>query len=151
MILMTTKADRNAATGRPSPADPVHTIMAENLATVAPEASLRSVAEELTAGEIGAVAVDSPGEPTGLISERDLVTVFAMGGDLDGKQAADVMTTDIVTTLRTDSIASVGRLMRDAEIRHVLVTDGGKIVGLVSIRDVLAALLPEAGSDTGRA
>jgi CBS domain-containing protein len=88
--------------------------------------------------------VESLGAPSGLISERDLVTVFATGGDLDAHQAADVMTTDIVTAGREDSVAAVGRIMRDAGVRHVLIRDGREIVGLVSIRDVLAALLDDA-------
>ncbi|GEL17090.1 CBS domain-containing protein [Pseudonocardia asaccharolytica] len=124
-----------------TPADPVKKIMAELVATVGYDESLRSVAQELVADEVGAVVVTSTGEPLGLISERDLVTVEATGGDLDTRQAADVMTTDLVTARREDSIESVGRLMLDAGVRHIVIKDGDDMVGLVSMRDVLAVLL----------
>jgi CBS domain-containing protein len=128
-------------TGKVTPADPIQKIMTKRLVEIHAEESLRSVAQELVADEIGTILVRVPGRPGGLISERDLVTVLAGGGDLDTRQAADIMTTDVVAAEPGDSIASVGRLMRDAGVRHIVVRDGNAVVGLVSIRDVLAVLL----------
>ena len=132
---------------RPTPADPVSRIMARTLATVRPEDGLLAVAQELTADEVGAVVVESPGSPPGVVSERDLVTVLALDGDLTDRQAADVMTTDLVTARESETIAAIGRLMCDTGVRHVLVVDeeaaGATVVGLVSMRDVLAVLLPD--------
>ena len=56
------------------------------------------------------------------------------------------MTADLVTAEPDDSIATVGALMRDAGVRHVPVAVAGTVVGVVSIRDILAVLLagPEA-------
>ena len=52
------------------------------------------------------------------------------------------MSVDLVTAASTESIASVGRLMIDAGVRHVAIRgDDGRITGLVSIRDVLDAVL----------
>ncbi|MGH4008333.1 MAG: CBS domain-containing protein [Pseudonocardiaceae bacterium] len=115
--------------------------MAKRLVDIGPEESLRSVAQELVADEIGAVLVRVPGGPVGLISERDLVTVLVGGGDFDTQQAADIMTADLVTAQPRDSIAFVGRLMLDTGVRHVVVHENDAVVGLVSIRDVLAVLL----------
>lgn len=120
--------------------------MSTRPATVGPEESLLSVAQELVAGDIGAVLVTAAGAPTGLLSERDIVTVVATGGDLEDQQAGDVMTTDLVTAAPHDSIAEVGALMRDAGVRHVPVRDGETYVGIVSVRDVLAVLLDAAGA-----
>ncbi len=120
---------------------PVRTIMTPGPATVDPEDSLRAVAEELLTDEIGAVLVVSPGGRPGLISERDLLAHVGGGGDLDGAQAGEVMTTDLVTARPTDTIAAVGALMRDAGVRHVPVRDEDGWQGMVSMRDVLAALL----------
>lgn len=131
-------------TERPTPTDPVRLIMSRTLATVQPEDDLVTVAQELTASEVGAVFVETPGEPLGLISERDLVTVIGINGDLERfaeQQASDIMTTDVVTTTAGTSIIEVGQLMREASVRHVPVTEGGRIVGVVSIRDVLNVLL----------
>jgi CBS domain-containing protein len=125
-------------------ADPVAKIMVEDLVEVDPGESLRSVAQQLVGAEIGVVLVKTPGGPVGLISERDLVNVLVGGGDFDTQQAADIATTDLITAQPGDSIASVGQLMLDAWIRHIAVREGNTVVGIVSIRDVLAVLLTSA-------
>ena len=125
---------------------PVSTIAARVVAEVDSAQSLRSVAEELTADEVGVVLVRRSGRPTGLISERDLVAVLAAGGDPSSTQAADVMTLDLVTAAPDDSVADVGRQMLDARIRHVVLLDAnGTPTAVVSIRDVLRTLLAEMG------
>jgi CBS domain-containing protein len=126
-----------------SPTQPISTIATTVVAEVDSAQTLRSVAEELVADEIGIVLVHSPGRPAGLISERDLVTVLAGGGDLHSTQAADVMTTDLITAAPTASIVEVGTRMLDSGIRHVVLREGDEVVGVVSIRDVLRALLAQ--------
>jgi CBS domain-containing protein len=123
------------------PTDPVKVIMTDRLADIGPEQSLRSIARGLATDEVGVLVVRTATGPVGLVSERDIVTVLATGGDLDRPQAADIMTGDLVTARSTDSIASVGRLMLDAGVRHIVIRDDDTVVGLVSIRDVLAVLL----------
>jgi CBS domain-containing protein len=128
--------------GHLTPADPIRDLMARHPASVGTDESVRSVAQELVAGEIGAVLVTSAGAPTGLVSERDVITVVASGGEIDAEQAGEIMTADLVTAAPTDTIAAVGALMRDAGVRHIPVRDGdGAWIGLVSIRDVLGVLL----------
>ncbi|SHK75141.1 CBS domain-containing protein [Pseudonocardia thermophila] len=132
---MTDTIDRDAA------AQPVKTIMRDTLADVEQHDSVRDVAAELTADEIGAVLVGGPMGPIGVLSERDVVTLVAMGADLDNEQAQAVMTTDLVSADVHDSIADVGRQMIENRVRHVVVRKDDRIVGIVSMRDVLDALL----------
>jgi CBS domain-containing protein len=127
----------------PAPTDPVRLVMARRLVGVESDVSVREIARELYECEIGVVLVDNPGGATGLVSERDVVAAVADGDDLDGRQALDIMTADLVTAAPDDTIASVGVLMRDAGVRHVPVAVHGTVVGVVSIRDVLAVLLPQ--------
>jgi signal-transduction protein with cAMP-binding, CBS, and nucleotidyltransferase domain len=126
-----------------APTQPVSTIATPIIAEVDSARTLRSVAEELLADEVGMVLVRSPGRPTGLISERDLVTVLATGGDPWSTRAADVMTTDLVAVAPTASIVEVGTRMLDSGIRHVVLEDGDRVVGVVSLRDVLRAMLDQ--------
>src|SRR4249919_3483334 len=116
--------------------------MAESVAGVWQGESLVSVAESLAAGEIGTVVVEGAGGPSGLISERDLVNAVAAGDDLATCQAADIMTTDLIRVGPDDTIASAAALMIEAGVRHLPVMDGHSVIGVVSIRDVLAAVLP---------
>jgi CBS domain-containing protein len=129
------------ATTRPN--DPIKKIMVTTLAAVDAGDPLRSVARELVADEVGAVLVGDGRHTVGLISERDLVTVFASGGDIDSDQALDIMTSELLAAGPDDSIAVVGRMMLDGGVRHIVVRDGTQVIGLVSIRDVLAVLLPD--------
>ena len=134
-----------------SPTEPVSTIATSVVAEVDSSENLRTVAKELAADEIGIVLVRAPGRPSGLLSERDLVTVLADGGDPERIQAADVMTTDLVTATPTDNIAEVGARMLEAGIRHVVVREGDEVVGVVSMRDVARVLVaPWAARLTGR-
>lgn len=123
-------------------AQPIRTIMSAEPAAVEQHDSLRDVARELAADEIGALLVSSPVGPVGVISERDIVTVVAAGGDTDREQVRTVMSVDLVTASAGDSIAAVGRLMIDAGVRHIAIRgEGGRIIGVASIRDVLEAVL----------
>ena len=120
---------------------PIRRIMKYQPVTVEQHESLREVAKELAADEIGVLLVSSPIGPVGLISERDVVAVVAAGGDLEREQVRSVMSVDLVTAASTEAIASVGRVMLDAGVRHVAIRgDDGRITGLVSIRDVLDAV-----------
>ncbi|MDF2977087.1 MAG: hypothetical protein K0S40_1815 [Actinomycetospora sp.] len=127
-------------------ATPVRRVASRDLATVELDASLQDVAEELALDELGIVVVVDGGRPVGVISERDLVAVLASGGDLD-TQAADLVTTDLVTVSGDTPVAEVARVMLDARIRHVLLRepgddpDGGPVTGIVSMRDVVGSLL----------
>lgn len=133
------------------PSDPVRRIMTPGVATAQTGDSLLVVAQELAAGNIGAVVVDSPGTQAGVISERDIVAVVANGGDLGAIQAGEIMTGDLIGATPQDSIESVGRLMLDAGVRHIPIRDNGDIIGLVSMRDLLWVLLTPAGHESGSA
>lgn len=103
--------------------------------------TLREVAEELAADEVGAVLVDGPRGPLGVVSERDIVTVLATGGDPEAHQAGEAMSPDIVWASANESIGAVARRMCEAGIRHIPIGDGRHVVGVVSMREVLGALV----------
>ena len=133
-----------AVTSRARPSDPVRMIMSTPVATVDPGSTLLDVAGELLADEVGAVLVSSGPGPVGLLSERDLITVAAMGDDLAVVQAGQAMTADLTWAAPEASIREVGVLMLEAGVRHVPVGDDRRAVGVVSARDVLAVLLSVA-------
>ncbi|GEL23642.1 CBS domain-containing protein [Pseudonocardia sulfidoxydans NBRC 16205] len=133
-------------TERIGPADQVRRVMRAPVATVAEHCSAREIAEELVADEIGAVLVTGPHGPIGIVSERDVVTALATGGDLDRLQAADLMTTEIVWADPQDAIGEVAQRMHEARVRHVPVrAASGAVAGIVSVRDVLEPLAGQHG------
>lgn len=137
---MTTDAVTPPPTQILTPSDPVRLLMATPVATVDVGASVREVAEELMADEVGAVLVTGGG-PVGLLSERDVLTLVANGTDAESTQAGDVMTSDVIWARPDDRIGAVAELMIDAAVRHVPVGDGHHVLGIVSLRDVVSVLV----------
>ena len=108
--------------------------------TVRPEQSIREALQLLARHNIGAlVVVGEPGLPVGIISERDVVREAARSEEVFGRTVADLMSRDLVVALPEDDLASVGHTMTERRIRHLPVIDGGRLVGMVSIGDVLKA------------
>jgi CBS domain-containing protein len=136
----------------------VRTLIDRPTVDVDPDASLRQVAETLAEDYIGVGVVRSappsrgPGtHAEGLISERDIVRALAEGADPDEEIAQDVMTLDLVSLPPGATLSVVAKCMIDNEIRHVPVIDDGVVVGVVSERDILRALLDERHASEPRA
>ena len=110
------------------------------LATCIPEESLVTFATRLDALKIGAMPVaDAKGELVGVISERDVVRAFARdGARLVERRVRDLMAREVVTCDPETSLSEAEKLMDKHRIRHLPVVDGGKIVGMLSMRDVMA-------------
>ena len=77
--------------------------------------------------------------PAGVLSERDIVRAVANGEDVDDVRAEDVMAVDVVTIGLDATVTEAADVMEAGNIRHLPVTDDDKVVGMVSIRDILAA------------
>jgi CBS domain-containing protein len=113
--------------------------------TISPDASIELVAQRLRMERIGALIVSETGATVdGIISERDVAHGLAEHrAEVLSRTAADLMTKAIVTCLPTDMIAHVAKTMTDRRIRHMPVTQGGKLVGIISIGDVVKLRLDE--------
>lgn len=106
--------------------------------------------EYLNQEEIGAlIVVNENTKIHGIISERDIVRAFAQHGSETGwRTVGQHMTDDVITCSPGDSILSVMKTMTEKKIRHLPVLDGGEIVGLVSIGDVVKQRLAEVENET---
>ncbi|WP_337998039.1 CBS domain-containing protein [Oleispirillum naphthae] len=116
--------------------------------TLPSTATAREAAQYLADKEIGAVTVVDDGQLVGVLSERDLVfRIIAGGADADRVRVADIMTRDPITVQAAESLSSALTKMRDRKIRHLPVMDGEALVGMMSIRDVFAAMKNELEHD----
>lgn len=119
-------------------------IKGKNLVTVAPQASLATVATALASGGngkkgIGAVVVtESGGALAGIISERDLARGFHKHSeDILGMIVSDLMTRTVITCHPDDSVGDVMAAMNSHHIRHLPVVDDDGLIGIVSLRDLM--------------
>ncbi len=125
------------STARPD--EPVTRLVRRGPVTVAPTVTLRELSEVLVREEVGVALVMRDAMAVGLVSERDVVRAVADGHDVDDDRVEDVMTFEVVAIDSHETITSAAEQMLDGEIRHLLVSDGEQSLGVISIRDVLAA------------
>jgi CBS domain-containing protein len=108
--------------------------------TARPEQTIRQVLRLLAEHNVGAlVVVGGDGAPIGMLSERDIVRHIARDETLLGHTVDSVMTKTVIVGTPQDDLVMVGYTMVESRIRHLPVMDGGKLVGLVSIGDVVNA------------
>ncbi len=113
--------------------------------TVAPDMKLSEVVALLSSKRIGAVIVSQDGQTVdGIVSERDVVREIARrGADCLVMTAGDIMTRDVKHCAPMDSTEEVMSLMTEGRFRHMPVRENGKMVGVISIGDVVKARLNE--------
>jgi CBS domain-containing protein len=116
-----------------------------DVVTTRPDATVTEVAKLLKAKRIGAVVVtDADEELCGIISERDLACGLAEhGANLLGMRVADVMTREISTCSPNDGIDRLMRQMTEGRFRHLPVVEDGRMIGIISIGDVVKNRLLE--------
>lgn len=108
--------------------------------TVRPEQTIREALALLAERNIGAVVVATgEGRPAGIVSERDVVRTLARDERVFDWPVSRIMTRDVVVGAPADDLATVGSTMTQRRIRHLPVMDGGKLVGIVSIGDIVKA------------
>ncbi len=120
----------------------VKDIMNKDPLSVEKSAPLKEVITVMAEKNIGAVIVTDGGTPAGIFSERDLLKkVVAQDKDPAGCVVSDAATHRLTGIKSSSSIETCAREMYRLNLRHFPVSEDGKIVGMVSIRDVLGALI----------
>ena len=136
---------------------PVADVMSIRTITVAPNETARLAILRMLEEGVGAVAVCDGTRLVGIFTERDVLRLAGEGTDLDAVRVADVMTRTVLSISPDDSVAAAAELMSGRKIRHVPVVQGGNLLGMIGIRDVLGTLVEqlwrtgdEAAHDTAR-
>lgn len=116
---------------------------------VAADASVTDAVAAMCGRGVGSAVVSGPdGLPAGIITERDVLRQFAAhGAGLGALPVADIMSSPVRTTGPEATLVEVMQLMTDNRFRHLPVVDDGKLVGILSIGDVVKARLGETESE----
>jgi CBS domain-containing protein len=112
--------------------------MSTTVLSVGPDHTLRDAARLMSGRRVGAAVVLDPDAPgAGIITERDLLDSIGSGQDPNTERVRDHLTADIVFAAPDWSLEEAAVAMVRGRFRHLVVTDGGEIVGILSVRDVV--------------
>lgn len=115
-----------------------------NIISVNEDATVSEVLDILKQHRIGAVMVLKDDDVCGVLSERDIVRALPeKGAALLNEQVNGLMTHDVVFCSPSDSVESIMALMTENRIRHLPVQDNGKLVGVITIGDVVKHRIAE--------
>jgi CBS domain-containing protein len=114
-------------------------IMTNAAVTDRPDDSLEAAARKMWEQQTGSLLVTDGEDLVGIVTERDILRAVATGTPLDTPLSA-VMSKDMITIDPGASLREAARIMTEKWIRHLPVLEGGKLVGVVSQRDLAGVL-----------
>lgn len=117
----------------------------QQILTVKPDQTVQEAAQLLTAKKIGAVVVSSDGVSLdGILSERDIVkTIGRTGAGCLEDRVSNLMTAEVMSCSPDDTTGTVMERMTEGRFRHMPVLEDGKMIGIISIGDVVKARISE--------
>jgi signal-transduction protein with cAMP-binding, CBS, and nucleotidyltransferase domain len=111
---------------------------------VAPSATVYEAARVMVERNVGAVLISTQGDAIGILSERDCMRrVMLEGRSPHDTHVEDVMTGVLRSVSLHDTVDHCMQMMTDKRVRHLPVVDNGRVVGMISVGDVVKAQLSE--------
>ena len=109
-----------------------------NIVSLEPEAKLAAAVKTLAERKIGAVLVMQAGRIEGILSERDVVRVLGQrGASVLDEPVSAVMTRKVVSCKQSDTVSAIMEMMTLGKFRHLPVVESDRVVGLISIGDIV--------------
>ncbi len=123
----------------------VRDAMTGDVLTFTPERNLREAAKFMADHNVGAVVVMDPEQPgPGIITERDLVRSLGKGEDPDVEHVSAHLTSNAAFADSDWDLEEAADTMAKRGFRHLVVVDGGNLVGIISMRDIMRVWRPSA-------
>ena len=112
--------------------------MSSVVLSVGPDHTLREAARQMTERSVGAAVVIDENAPTpGIVSERDILNSLGRGEDPDSERVVDHQSGSVIAASPDWSLERAALEMSRRHIRHLVVVDGGELVGVLSMRDII--------------
>jgi CBS domain-containing protein len=121
--------------------------MSDVVVTINPGHTLRDAAKAMAERSVGAAVVQDPDQPgPGIITERDLLQSIGAGQSPDSEKVADHLSANLVFAEPIWSLERAAEAMVRGNFRHLVVVDGGDLVGVLSIRDIVRCWVSEGAT-----
>ena len=112
--------------------------------TIAPDATVYDALRQLADRNVGALVVVEDGRVCGILSERDYARKIALlSRASQDTSVAEIMTADVKTVTRDRTVSECMNTMTERHIRHLPVVEDGELVGLISVGDIVKAVIAE--------
>ncbi|BEP16273.1 CBS domain-containing protein [Acidothermaceae bacterium B102] len=111
--------------------------MSSSVLTIGPDHTLREAARRMSARHVGAAVVLDADSGIGILTERDVLVSIGEGQDPDTERVAHHLTGDLVFATPDWSLEAAADAMVRGGFRHLVVLDGGEVVGMLSVRDIV--------------
>jgi CBS domain-containing protein len=112
--------------------------------SVEPAAPVLEAIRAMAAHHVGALLVMQGSALSGIVSERDYARkVILMGRSSADTPVRDIMSSPVITVSPDDSVQKCMQIMTERRVRHLPVTEGGRVIGMVSIGDLVKAVIAE--------
>jgi CBS domain-containing protein len=121
----------------------VRDVASSAVVAVGPAQSLREAAQLMAKHRVGSAVVQDAEMLVGILTERDVLNAVAAANDPETVVVEQLMTADVVTVGPDWELLEAAKVMASRRIRHLVVYDGGQLLGVLSVRDVLPAVLSE--------
>jgi CBS domain-containing protein len=119
------------------PADLARGVMTEGVLTVGPDDTVEEALRTMIDHDVGAVVVALDGAPLGIFTERDVTRRVLEGGELLQRPVSEVMSSPAVTAEPDVEVVEIFQMMTGRRIRRLPIVQDGKLVGIVTERDLL--------------
>lgn len=122
--------------------------MSTEVLTVGPDHTLREAGRAMAHRRVGAAVVHDPdGEGAGIITERDVLLSVGTGQDVDTEHVRDHLTSDLVYAAPSWTLEQAADAMLRGGFRHLIVLEGGEVVGILSVRDIVRCWWQDRSAD----
>ena len=121
----------------------VRDVASSAVVAVGPAQSLREATQLMAKHGVGSAVVQDAEMLVGILTERVVINAVAHADDPETVSVEQIMTADVVTVGPDWDLVEAARVMASRRIRHLVVYEGGQLLGVLSVRDVLPAVLPD--------